>query len=393
MGSQGLGIALARIAEGMFKTALQIGHVRGVPVRLHFTLALVIPYLAFELARGARAVAAQAEIPLVASSGLLFAWGFLLAVAIFVSIFLHELAHVVVAQRAGGKVRAITLMLLGGVSEIERMPSGGPEAKMAIVGPLASLWLGLLGLLAFFAVGATTPLLRLFLYYLAITNLVIGLFNLLPAFPLDGGRVLRALLRNKIGQVRATTIAAAVSKVVAVAMLVFGLLTKNLVLSLIAFFLFVAGDAEARDTVVREALRGMKVGDLARREIPVLSKHDTIEEARLALARSGAQAVAIVDGAEPPSTLTLLELVRACNGATAGPTTQLGLLRGRTCDVVKEDDDIGSALDAMNRRAGEHVLVLGDDGAMRILRRDDVARAVQLSGLFRKPARSPRSGV
>lgn len=371
----------------MFKTALQIGHVRGVPLRLHFTLLLVVPYLAFELARGARAIAAQAEIPLVASSSLLLGWGFLLAIAIFASIFVHELAHVIVAQRAGGKVRAITLMLLGGVSEIEQMPGGGPEARMAIVGPLASIGLGLVGLVAFFVLGMATPLARLFLYYLAITNLVIGFFNLLPAFPLDGGRVLRALLRHKLGQVRATTVAATVSKVVAAAMLVFALLTKNLVLALIAFFLFVAGDAEARDTVIREALRGMRVGDLALRDVPVLTKEDTIEEARMALARSGAPAIAVVDGAGPPSTLTLLELVRACSSGKLDPATRLGFVPGRACGIVREDDDIGSALDAMNRSAGELVLVAGEQGPTGILRRDDIARAVQLSGLFRKQAR------
>lgn len=368
----------------MFKTSLQIGRVRGVPVRLHFSLLLILPYLAFELARGARVVAAQAGVVLTQGSGLLFAWGLLLAISIFASIFVHELAHVIVAQRSGGKVRAITLMLLGGVSEIEQMPGGGPEAKMAIVGPLASIWLGLLGLLAFFFVGLEAPLFRLFLYYFAITNLIIGLFNLLPAFPLDGGRVLRALLRQRLGQVRATTIAAAVSKIMAVMLLVFALLTKNIVLALIALFLFVAGDAEAKDTVVREALRGLRVGDLARRDIPVLSKQDTIEEARLALARSGAPAIAVLDGAEPPSTLTVIELSRACAAGGFDASSRLGLIAARSCDTVEEDDDIGCALDAMNRSAGEIVLVRGENGPTGILRRDDIARAVQLSGLFRR---------
>lgn len=371
----------------MFKTALQVGKVRGVPLRLHFTLLLVLPYLAFELSRGARLMAAHADIPLEAGAMALLAWGMLLAIAIFASIYVHELAHVIVAQRAGGKVRAVTLMLLGGVSEIEQMPSGNPEARMAIAGPLASIALGLVGLGAFFVTGTAAPLVRLFLYYLAVTNLIIGIFNLLPAFPLDGGRVLRAVLRNRLGQVRATTIAAGISKFVAAGLLIFSLLTKNLVLALIAFFLFVAGDAEAKETVIREALRGMRVSDLAKRAVPVLSKDDTVDEARLVLARTGAPAVAVLDGAGPPSLITVFELVRACSSGQLSPSTRLRVLTARACESVREDDDVGCALDRMNRSSGELLLVEGDDGPSGILRRDDIARAIELSGLFRKPAR------
>ncbi len=371
----------------MFKTALQIGRIWGVPIRLHFTLLLVIPYLGYELARGARSVAAQAEIPLTVGSEVLLLWGLLLSVSIFASILVHELSHVLVAQRSGGHVRSVTLMLLGGVSEIERMPAGGPEARMAIIGPLASIWLGLLAFLAFSWTEGAAPLVRLFLYYLAITNLIIGAFNLLPAFPLDGGRVLRALLRNRLGQARATAIAAAISKLVAVAMLIFGLLLKDIVLSLIAFFLFVAGDAEARDTIVREALRGMRVGDLGLRKVPVLSSLDTVDEARMALARSGAPAIAVVDQEGAPTALTLHELSRACSTGAAGPATPLRLLPARACETIGEDDDIESALDVMNRSSGEVVLVRGEEGTTGILRRDDIARAVQLSALFRRASR------
>lgn len=368
----------------MFKTALQVGKIRGVPLRLHFTLLLVLPYLAFELSRGARLMAAHVDIPLEASPTALWAWGLLLAVAIFVSIYIHELAHVVVAQQAGGKVRAVTLMLLGGVSEIEQMPPGHPEARMAIAGPLASIALGLLGLLVFFVTGTASPLVRLFLYYLSITNLIIGIFNLLPAFPLDGGRVLRAMLRNRLGQVRATTLASGISKFVAAGLLVFSLLTKNLVLALIAFFLFVSGDAEAKETVIREALRGIRVGDLATRDVPVLSKEDTVDEARLVLARSGAKAIAVLDGTGPPSLLTLFELVRACSSGQVGPESRLRVLTARACAIVREDDDVGCALERMNRGKGELVLVEGEDGPSGILGREDIARAIELSCMFRK---------
>lgn len=374
----------------MFKRALQIGRIRGVPLRLHYTLLLIIPYLAYELARGARAIAAQAGVPMASSSAVLFVWGLALSIAIFASIFLHELAHVVVAQRAGGKVHAITLMLLGGVSEIEEMPPGNPEAVMAAVGPLTSILLGVAGLGLFLLLGAVSPLVRLFVYYLSVTNVVIGLFNLLPAFPLDGGRVLRALLRRKLGQMRATTVSAAVSKVMAIALVVYGLFTQNFILALIAFFLFAAGDAEARETVIREALKGLRVGDLAPREVPVLSKDDTVDAARAAFARTSAPAMALEDGGAPPSALTLGELVRACRTGLAGPETTLRAVPVRRYPVVGEGDDVARVLEQMAQARTDLAVVTRDGGRASLLRREDIARAVEMSGLWRRGAAAKR---
>lgn len=368
----------------MFKRALQIGRIRGVPLRLHYTLLLIVPYLAYELAHGARAIAAQADIPMTSSTAALFVWGLALSIAIFVSIFLHELAHVVVAQRAGGKVHAITLMLLGGVSEIEEMPPGNPEAVMAAVGPLTSIVLGIAGLGLFLLLGAASPLVRLFVYYLSVTNVVIGIFNLIPAFPLDGGRVLRALLRRRLGQVRATTVSAGVSKVMAIALVVYGLLARNFILALIAFFLFAAGDAEARETVIREALKGMRVGDLAAPDVPVLSMDDTVDSARLAFARTSAPAVALEDGEAKPSVLTLAELLRACRSGAAGPETRLRAVPVRSYPVVGEEEDVSRALEEMARARTDLAVVTRHGGRAGFVRREDIARAVEMSGLWRR---------
>src|SRR5579859_7618582 len=117
--------------------------------------------------------------------------GFTSALLLFVSVLLHELAHSIVATRNGLKVKNITLFIFGGVSNIEQEPkSPGVEFWMALVGPLTSLFIGAVCFLLLLPLRGTRSPLEGILFYLAVSNILLGLFNLIPAFPLDGGRVL-----------------------------------------------------------------------------------------------------------------------------------------------------------------------------------------------------------
>lgn len=243
--------------------SLVLFHVRGVPIRAHWTLLLVLPYLAALLSVEFQSVTRFAGVE---SSRLVLPplfWGALLAVGLFASVALHEVAHTLVALRRGGQVRSITLMLLGGSSNVTRMPGRArDEAWMAFAGPLTSLLLGglLLGLEA--ALGSAPPDVQMGLYYLRSMNLLLGAFNLLPAFPMDGGRLLRAALVSSVGARRATELAAGVGRVLAVLMGVGGLWSGNFMLMLIALFVYSGAGLEARGARVREALEGLRLVDL-----------------------------------------------------------------------------------------------------------------------------------
>ena len=247
----------------MDMSGFKIGSVRGIPIRIHFTFLLVLPLLAFAFARAFREAASVAEVP-ASQLGSPLLWGLGLALALFLSVLLHELAHSLYALRKGGQVRDITLMMVGGVSQISQMPREAKhEAIMAFAGPLLSIVLGLL-LYGVHALIADTPSfqLRFALVYLGGLNLFLGFFNLLPAFPMDGGRILRALLSRRIGLVKATRISAGVGKVFAVLFGIWGLATMNVLLMVIAVFVFMGAESEKRAVLVKSMIGRLRVRDV-----------------------------------------------------------------------------------------------------------------------------------
>jgi Zn-dependent protease len=199
---------------------LSLGRILGIPVRVHWTWLLVLALVAASLAFGYFPLYQRA----VAPSSYLFLGG--ITAALFcASLLVHELAHAVVARREEIPVRGITLWAFGGVAELADQPrSAGAEFRMAVVGPLTSL--ALAWLFSVLAGGATSPYFALPLLWLARTNLVLGLFNLVPAFPLDGGRVFRSALWALMGELpRATRVAAGVGQVVSWGLVGVGLLS------------------------------------------------------------------------------------------------------------------------------------------------------------------------
>lgn len=249
-----------RASRGSFR----IASFRGIPIRVHFTLLLVLPLLALMFGRAFRVQAELAEVPPEALSGPPTLWGLGVAVGLFIAVLIHELAHVIYALRTGGKVNGITLMMLGGVSELSEAPKRPrDEALMALVGPLTSLGLAALlygGLVLARQTGSFN--LQFSLFYLSLLNLILGVFNLLPAFPLDGGRIVRALLSARMGPVRGTRAAARLGKVFAALFAGLGLISFNPFLLLIAFFVFMGAEGEARQVAMKVALEGVPVAEL-----------------------------------------------------------------------------------------------------------------------------------
>ena len=243
-----------------FKSSFPIGRIHGIPIRIHVTFLLVIPFLAYSFGQRFAEAARLAGATPGRLAGPPWLWGLAVSMALFASVLVHELAHSLYALRHGGKVRSITLHMVGGVAELATPPRN--EALMALAGPATSLALGGIFVgLARLTAGTDQPNVTFGLFYLGQLNLVLGLFNLLPAFPMDGGRVLRGALARKIGIVRATRIAARFGRAFALLFAVAGFLTLNIVLLFISFVVHVGAEAEARDVLVRAALGEAKVRD------------------------------------------------------------------------------------------------------------------------------------
>ncbi|XXF79198.1 site-2 protease family protein [Myxococcaceae bacterium GXIMD 01537] len=287
--------------------SFQIASFRGIPIRIHLTLLLVLPLLAFLFGGAFKRQAVLAEVPPERLTGPPALWGLAVAVGLFAAVLLHELAHVVYALRKGGRVRSITLMMVGGVSEMAEAPKRPrDEAVMALVGPLASLVLAgvLYGVLVLLR-GSNSFNLQFALFYLAMLNLILGLFNLLPAFPLDGGRIVRAVLAARMGPVRGTRAAATIGKVFAGLFGIVGLVTLNPFLMLIAFFVFMGAEGEAQQVATRSVLEGLPVAELMMPRAEGLDADAPVSEALGALRRERRLALPVTEGERPVGWVTL----------------------------------------------------------------------------------------
>ncbi len=247
--------------------SLPVGHIMGIPLSVHPTVGLL-------------------AVVLVLQQGLIVdrGWGgFLLAtllvVLLFVSVLLHEIGHAAMARHFGLTVSDISLSPIGGVARVERLPHHSPiETLIALAGPLVNLAIAvalvpLLGILAFVAgyssVGevlteaftGTGPISLLVSFLLL--NLLLLLFNLLPAFPMDGGRVFRALLADRFGRERGTRIAVITGHVLGGLIVLGALIWQLWMLIPIGIFVSVAAQAEWRDVQVEQALRRYRVGPYA----------------------------------------------------------------------------------------------------------------------------------
>lgn len=218
--------------------------IRGTPIRLHYSWLLVAPYLVSGLGGELRAAAVAADIAPADLTLPVWVWGCLLTLVLVASVTLHELGHVWAARRAGAPIADITLLMFGGVSRIGRAANPRAEAGIAVAGPIVSVLLaGNFWLWATLARGGP-PDLELALYLAASLNLMLALFNLLPAFPMDGGRVLQSLLARRLGATRATTWAARIGACLAVAMGLWAVAGAHWWLALISVYLLLAGRSE-----------------------------------------------------------------------------------------------------------------------------------------------------
>jgi Zn-dependent protease/CBS domain-containing protein len=243
-----------------------IGRIFGIEIRIDVSWLFIFAFVAWSLSSS---VGPLHGVELSATGRALL--GILTAVLFFASVLIHELAHSLLAKSRGVPIKGITLMIFGGVSQFEEEPPNAPSAGwIAAVGPLTSLVLGALFLAAANGLGMNSPF-GTACGYLGAANVILAAFNLLPAFPLDGGRVLHAILWRATGdRLRATQIAVRVSQVFAWLIIAVGIwetlefgIGGGLWLTFIGWFLLQAGSSEELSARLTRALQGHPIGDIA----------------------------------------------------------------------------------------------------------------------------------
>ncbi|MFC7097470.1 CBS domain-containing protein [Halobaculum marinum] len=249
---------------------IRVGRVAGIPIQLNWTFLLVLPLFAYLIGSqvgefsGLVTDTFGVAIASDALTGGVLPWvlGTAAAVGLFVSVLLHEFGHSLTAMHYGYRINAITLWLFGGVAQFEEMPEDWKqEFTVAIMGPAVSVALGVIAYVVLVTVSLPATV-AFVVGYLALMNLVLAAFNLLPGFPMDGGRVLRALLARNRPHARATQIAAEVGKVFAFLLGLFGLFGGNWLTVGLAFFIYIAASSESQQTTMRAAFQGVTVGDI-----------------------------------------------------------------------------------------------------------------------------------
>jgi Zn-dependent protease/predicted transcriptional regulator len=257
--------------------SFRIGRIFGIPILIHYTFILVIPLFAWIIGSQITLTAGMLneifQIPvdtsLIASGFVPYVIGTIVALGLFAGVLVHELAHSVVARNKGIKINSITLMIFGGIASMEEgVPDPKAELPMALVGPLTSLLVGLVSVAIMYAIPGVVPTaaaagVLVFIFgYLGLLNIILFAFNLLPAFPMDGGRVLRAWLAKRMPLHRATKIAADVGKGFAIIFGIVGLFFFNPFLILIALFIYIGAGMESTAVKYSYLLQNVTVGDM-----------------------------------------------------------------------------------------------------------------------------------
>ena len=268
-------------ADDTMPGSLRIGRLFGIPIYVHASWLIIFGLVTWTLATGYF----PERYPDVSQRG---AWLRSLAASLlfFASILFHELGHALMALRHGIAIRSIALFIFGGVARLEHDPEDGrTEFRVAIAGPLVSIALG-----ALFYLVSTLPFLSEAAHsvarYLSFINVAIAVFNLVPAFPLDGGRLLRGLVWSFVGKGRATLIAAAAGTAFAYVLIAGGLVALLMGIGLagvwyvlIGLFLREASAGAFRELRVDRALSGLSVGDAMTRDVDALPSDISLEEA------------------------------------------------------------------------------------------------------------------
>jgi len=351
------------------KPSLGTFHVFGVPVRFHFTFVVLLIFL-LVLGIGER------------QSGAMTA---LYVVALFASVLLHELGHTVVARAYGIKTTEIVMYPIGGVSRPERIPKGREEFWIAISGPLVN---GLIagGLFAWLAARHQFVPIELLreptdanlAQRIALGNLLLFIFNLLPAYPMDGGRVLRSALMLFKPEEEATRIAATSGQILAAMLVLYGLLASNFILVFVGMFVYIGASQEGAAVRGRLLTTGVPVRAAMISEFRTLSHGESIRDAGNLLLATSQHDFPVMHGDQVLGLLTRAALVRAM--LTEGPDAYVAAAMDRNPQRVSPDAPLSEVLqDLSGARAS--ALVMDGDKLVGLLTSENVSSYILLRQL------------
>jgi Zn-dependent protease len=365
---------------------ISLGRVLGIPLRLHYTWFIIFALVAFTLVFSIL----DQTYPLVQR----IIWGILTSLLFFASIITHELAHSILAIRNNISVKEITLFVFGGVSQITKEATHPrAELSIAIVGPLTSLALaGIFYGLHLILASTNQLLVASSMWWLTWINVLLAAFNLIPGFPLDGGRILRALVWHQTRDYRrATRIATGVGRGIAYAFIAAGIVLvfvrqswfDGIWLVLIGWFLNDAARASYQQVLLRDALVGITARQVTDYASPLVPPHTNLAElVDQYVLPTGRSCFLISWGAELEGMVTLQQIKKVPRIRRATTTAQDIMTPATKLKVAHADQDLLGVLQQMNGENTNHIPVVEAGKVTGIINREEIARFLRTRAEF-----------
>jgi Zn-dependent protease/CBS domain-containing protein len=353
----------------MMKWSYRLGKVAGIDVNIHVTFTLLIAWVLLTHWFTGQTLGA-------ALSGLAF------VIAIFGCVLLHELGHALAARRFGIGTRDITLLPIGGVARLERMPEKPlQELWVALAGPAVNLLIAVVLSVWLVMNNQLVPLNQLgvvtgpFIERLLVVNVLLIVFNMIPAFPMDGGRCVRALLALRLEYAQATRIAAGVGQVIAVGFVVLGLFSNPFLL-LIGVFVWLGAAQEARYATIKAALRGVPVQRALLRDLPILSPTDSLARAVDAFMTSPLPKAVVVEQGKIVGAVSALDLVAHLQ--RYDPTTPVAGVMQRNIQALELPATLDGALTRLHEARATLMPVVSQGRFVGVITMDQLNQFVAL---------------
>lgn len=368
----------------MFAGSFRVARLFGIDIEIHPSWLLIITFLSYSLSVGLFPARYENW-----STGTYWAVGTLSAFLLFVTVLLHELAHALVARRRGLPVPRITLFIFGGVSHLARQPSSaGEEFQIAAAGPATSFVIAAVTGVAALLLGDLNEQLEAVLFYLAAVNALLGVFNMLPGFPLDGGRVLRSIAWKRSGSFRkATRTASGVGELFGYTLLAIGFfvllggfLLDGLWLMFIGWFLLNAARGEAANLQLEGVLRRLTARDLMRTDFPTvvpgMPLSAIVDEYMVG---QGERAVIVANGGTVLGILTVSDVRRVPLAAWPSTPAQSVMTPRERVITVGADTPAVEVLSLLGERALNQVPVLDEGRMVGLVTRREILERLQLA--------------
>ena len=309
-----------------------------------------------------------------------------LLLGVFFFVTVHEICHSLMAKRFGISVREITLLPIGGISSMSRIPErpiqeflisiAGPVSNIVIVAVFFFPMKYLLGPeILFHPLSASTwPLTAAYLYWI---NLILAAFNMIPAFPMDGGRVLRAILALRIGYHKATKVAVTFGHIFALMFAYFGIVRTNLILIFIAIFIYIAASNEGANVDIKETLKKFKVRDILPRDFISIDSGTTLAKVLELVFHSHQEDFPVIDGKLLTGFITRHDIMQGMH--SYGMEKSVGEVMRRTFPKIKDTDSLIKAQGIMHEKGMRALPVMKDDQVVGVVTVEDISRVYAIT--------------